>query len=265
MKKILFIILTLSSFILTAPAQNFEVAPTRLDFNLEPGQAGQMAINIINHSTKKKDYTVTLSDFIVDSLNNITYANAGKTTRTLQNWINVNPAFFSLEPNQNTQINVIVSPPSGEEGNSTHWGMLFIQEAAEKNEMMGADRSTRAGVVINPGIGVYVVQSPASYKKESAKIFNLREIEKNKKLAADVRNTGDKVLNAKVSLIISNLQTAEEITLDPVETSIIPGVKKTVELNLPDSLPVGSYSITCVLDYSPDKDLEGVMMDYTIQ
>lgn len=263
--KALFIILAFWLFVQHIQAQNFEVAPTRLDFNLEPGQAGQMEVNIVNHSPKKKDYTVVLSDFLVDSLNNITYKTAGETRRTLKDWVSITPAYFSLDPNQSAKINVLISTPAGEAGNATKWGMLFIQEVAERNEMVAADKSTRAGVIINPSIGVYVIQAPASYKNESAVISNFRETEKNKKLAVDVKNTGDKVLNAKVSLIVSNLQTAEELTMEPVMVTLIPGVKKTVELVLPDGLSPGNYSLTSVLDYSPDKDLEGVLMDYTIQ
>jgi len=73
------------------------------------------------------------------------------------------------------------------------------------------------------------------------------------------------LIKGKVYLIISDLQTAEETQLDPREFTILPGVSKTLELSLPENMAPGLYTLTAVLDYSPDKDLEGVIMDYEIE
>ena len=248
-----------------ASAQKFEVAPTRLDFEMEPGQNGQMVVNILNHADNKKSYTVTLNDFVIDSTGRMDYLDAGSTAKTINNWVTISPAFFDLQPNESTKITVTMRVPSGNEGNATRWGMLFIQEVAEQNETIGADKSTKAGVTINPAIGVYILQSPASYQNEAATISNFQMGENDKKMTADIKNTGDKILQVKVYLIISDLQTAEEITLSPVEFTIVPGVKKVIALDLPENLNNGDYTITGVLDYSPNKDLEGVIMDYTKQ
>ncbi|PTN10553.1 hypothetical protein [Mangrovibacterium marinum] len=263
-KQLLSTLLLILSFS-ALEAQNFEVAPTRLDFNLEPGQNGRMQLNIINHASSPKDYTINLSDFVVDSLNNVDYKPVGSTQRTLESWLSISPTFFTLQPNESTKIDITISTPAGEEGNATKWGTLFIQEVEEQNEMLAADKSTKAGIIINPSIGVYVIQSPASGQNESATISNFRETAQSGTLAADIKNTGDKVLMAKVSLIVSNLQTAEENTLEAVEINLLPGVKKTVELKLPDNMLPGDYSITAVLDYSPNKDLEGALLDYTVK
>lgn len=265
MKKRILLSLIFIASVTAVWAQNFEVAPTRLDFNLEPGQNGRMQLNIINHSSSPKKYTISLNDFTVDSLNNFTYLPGGSSSRSLVNWASISPSFFSLQPNESTKIDVTISTPVGIDGNATKWGMLFIQEVQEQNEMLHADKSTKAGIIINPSVGVYVIQSPASAKTESATISNLHEVEAGKVLSAEVKNTGETVLSAKVSLIISNLQTAEETSLEPVTVSLLPGVKKSVELKLPDMLLPGDYSITAVLDYSPNKDLEGVIMEYTVK
>ncbi len=261
MKKTVLLIV-LMSLMQMLWAQKFEVAPTRLDFEMEPGQNGQMMVNIVNHADTKKSYTVTLNDFVVDSVGNMDYLDAGTTRKTLNDWVTVTPNFFELQANESRKISVTLRVPGGPEGNASRWGMLFIQEVAEQNTIIAADKNTKAGVTVNPAIGVYVLQAPASYQNEAAEISNFRFIEDDVKLGVDIKNTGDKILNAKVYLIISNLLTAEEKTMEPVNFTIVPGVKKTIELLLPGDMAKGEYTITGVLDYSPNKDLEGVIIDY---
>jgi len=246
-------------------AQRFEVAPTRMDFNLEPGQNGQMMLNIKNHMDKKKSYSLVLSDWEVNEDGTVTYLPSGTSEKSCSDWITLNPPFFELQPNESRKIAVIMRVPDDPAAQSSRWSMLFVQEAKEQNETMSADKSTKAGVTINPSVGVYVFQTPASYNNVAATISNFRDVEKGSTVAVDVKNIGDVLIKGKVYLIISDLQTAEETQLDPREFTILPGVSKTLELSLPENMAPGLYTLTAVLDYSPDKDLEGVIMDYEIE
>jgi P pilus assembly chaperone PapD len=246
-------------------AQRFEVAPTRMDFNLEPGQNGQMMLNIKNHMDMKKSYSLVLSDWEVNEDGTVTYLPAGTSEKSCSDWITLNPPFFELQPNESRKIAVIMRVPDDPAAQSSRWSMLFVQEAKEQNETMSADKSTKAGVTINPSVGVYVFQTPASYNNVAATISNFRDVEKGSTVAVDVKNIGDVLIKGKVYLIISDLQTAEETQLDPREFTILPGVSKTLELSLPENMAPGLYTLTAVLDYSPDKDLEGVIMDYEIE
>ncbi len=246
-------------------AQRFEVAPTRMDFNLEPGQSGQMMLNIKNHMDSKKSYTMVLSDWEVSEEGNVSYLPAGTSAKSCSDWVTINPPFFELQPNESRKVSIIMRVPDDPSANTTKWSMLFVQEAKEQNETMSADKSTKAGVTINPSVGVYLFQTPASYNNVAATISNFRDVEKGKTVAVDVKNIGDVLVKGKVYLIISDLQTAEETQLDPREFTILPGVNRTLELSLPENMAPGLYTLTAVLDYSPDKDLEGVIMDYEIE
>lgn len=264
----LFTILTLI-FILSgamvSKAQRFEVAPTRLDFNLEPGQNGQMMLNIKNHVDKKKTYSLVLSDWEVNEDGDVTYLPAGTSDKSCADWITISQPFFELQPNESKKVALIMRVPDDPKAQATKWTMLFVQEAKEQNETMSADKSTKAGITVNPSVGVYVFQSPASYNNSAATISNLRNLEKGKTVAVDVKNIGDALIQGKVYLIISDMQTAEETQLEPREFTVLPGVKKVINLSLPDDMAPGLYTLTAVLDYSPDKDLEGVIMDLEIE
>ncbi|MCL3782456.1 DUF916 domain-containing protein [Prolixibacteraceae bacterium JC049] len=262
--KLLLVLLVLGvSFV--AKAQKFEVAPTRIDFNLELGQNGQSFVNVKNHANKKKKYTVTLSDWTVSESGDIKYLPANTSPRSCADWITITPAVFELQPNESTKISVVMRVPNKEEAQTTKWGMLFVQEVEEQSATAGGDKSTKAGIKVNPSIGVYLLQAPDSYNNESATIDNMHEKEKGKSVEVDVANTGDKILKSKVYLIVSDLQTADEITMEPIEVTLLPGVKKSIVLQLPETMKAGNYSLTGVLDYSPNQDLEGVVMDYTVE
>ena len=45
-------------------AQDFEVAPVKLDFHVEPGDNQTKTINVKNHGNQKVTYMVVLADFI---------------------------------------------------------------------------------------------------------------------------------------------------------------------------------------------------------
>lgn len=263
LKLVLFILLI--NTVECAFTQKFEVAPTRMDFNLEAGQSGQMILNIKNHADVKKSYTITTSDWVVDEKGKITYAPANSTARSCADWVSITPAMFELQPNEMRKVKVIVKVPKLKEANATKWAILLVREVKEQNSTIGGDKSTSAGVTINPSIGVYIFQSPESYSNESASIDNFKEVEKNKVMSVDIMNTGDKIIKGKVYMIISNMETAEEKQLKAIEITLLPGVRKTVKLKLPDDIASGSYSFTGVLDYSPDKELEGVIMDYVVE
>lgn len=265
MKKIVFILFCFVFCFASTFAQKFEIAPTRMDYNLEPGQSGRMILYVTNQSDKKRSYITILNDWNITEDGKIDYSDPNTTERSCADWITITPAFFELAPNEQKKISVLLKVPENENAKSTKWAMLFVQEAIEKNETIGGDKNTSAGITVNPGIGVYIFQSPDSNNNSSAVIKNLRKSDIENELIVDVTNTGDKIIIGKVYLIISDLQKAEENQLEPKEFTILPGVSRTLSLDLPENMEKGAYSIASVLDYSEDKDLEGVVMDYEVK
>jgi len=265
MKKSVLLIAMLCMFYLNIKAQEFEIAPTRMDFNLEPGQNGVMVLNVTNHSDKKRNYITVLNDWTIEESGNINYLNPGTTERSCTEWVTVTPSFFELAPNESKKINVLMKVPLSEIANSTKWAMLFVQEVIEKFETIGGDKTTSAGITVNPSIGVYVFQSPDSYNESNATISNFRKSEIQNEFKADVKNTGDKIIQGKIYLVITDLQKAEENQTEPKEFTLLPGVSRSLSMILPQNLEKGLYSIAAVLDYSDDKDLLGVVMDYEVR
>lgn len=264
MRKILLPLLLLATIALPlrSLAQDFEVAPVRLDFNAEPGENQTKVINIKNHSNRKASYVVAISDFLPGSDGKRQLLPPSTTRRSAANWLNINPSFFELNPGDQIPIQVSMLVPGDEYGAA--WCMLYVQPTREQTAW-DADKALGAGVMVSGRIGVTVYQSPSSNTNHSIKVTSLNEITKEgdtkRKFAATLDNLGDKVTKCKVHLIASNISTAEEKQFPSFEVETFPKMTRTVEVELPQSeLSPGQYAIAVIVDYGSRFALEGAQM-----
>ncbi|MGE0079187.1 MAG: hypothetical protein AB7S48_15115 [Bacteroidales bacterium] len=241
--------------------QDFEVAPVRLEFDAEPATSQTKVINIRNHSNKKVSYTIAIADFIPSSDGLKKTLPPNSTKRSCANWLNINPLFFELNPNDDIQVQVTMLVPGSEYG--TSWCMLYIQPAREQTSW-NADKSIGAGISVTGRIGVQVYQSPKSNTSQSIKINNLLEItqpqDTARKFSATVENLGDRVTNCKVFLMASNMSNADEVQFPEFECEVFPKLSRNVELVLPNTLPTGTYALAAIVDYGPKFPLEGAQI-----
>lgn len=257
--------ITLCSAILAlsqASAQDFEVAPIRMDFNAEPNENQTRVINVKNHSNHKTSFIVSISDFIPESDGTRKPMPPNTTRRSAANWININPSFFELNPGDQIPIQVTMLVPGDEYGAA--WCMLYIQPTRERLSW-SADKALGAGVTVSGRIGVLVYQSPSSNTNHSVKVTNLSEIASSdpdsRRFSATIENLGDKVTLCKVFLIASNVHTAEEKQLPAIDVETFPRMTRNVELSLPKAnLPPGKYSVAVIVDYGPRFALEGAQI-----
>jgi len=245
-----------------AHSQDFEVAPVRLDFNVEPGESQTKVINVKNHSNKKTTYMVLINDFLPSTDGKRQIMPPNTTRRSAATWLNINPSFFELNPGDQIPIQVSMLVPGDEYGAA--WGMLYIQQAEEQTSW-SADKALGAGVKVSGRIGVVLYQSPASNSNYSVKVTTIQEITKpediNRKFSATLDNLGDKVTNCKIHLIASDIRTAEEKQFPSFEVETFPKMTRTVEVELPKGeLPPGKYALAIIVDYGPRYALEGAQI-----
>lgn len=260
----LFMILILSEAVL---AQDFEIAPVRLDFNAEPGENQTKVINITNHSNKKASFIVAISDFLLGSDGKRQMMPPNTTRRSAANWLNINPSFFELNPGEQLPVQVTILVPGDEYG--AVWAMLYVQPTKEQTSW-DADKNLGAGVMVSGRIGVTVYQSPSSNKNHSIKVTNLIEVtgaeDVVRKFSATLDNLGDKVTTCKVHLIASNINTSEEKQFPSFEVETFPKMTRNVEVELPNGqLPAGKYAIAVIVDYGSKFALEGAQLVIDIE
>lgn len=261
LSRVLFTLLfTISIFSLAA--QDFEVAPVRLDFNTEPGENQTKTINVKNHGNKKTSYVVILNDFLPSSDGERKLQAPNTTRRSAAKFININPSFFELNPGEQIPIQVTMLIPADEFGAA--WCMLFVQPTKEQTAW-SADKTLGAGVTVSGRIGVMVYQSPGSNTNHSIKVTSFTETtlkgSEDRTFQATIDNLGEKVTQCRAFLIASNIQTSEEKQFAPLNVETFPKMSRNLILSLPkNELKPGKYALAVVVDYGPRYSLEGAQI-----
>ncbi|NOU19350.1 MAG: hypothetical protein HOO91_17475 [Bacteroidales bacterium] len=258
---ILVVFLTLVLLHKNLGAQDFEVAPVKLEFNAEPGENQTKTITVRNHSNKKESFLIVMSDFLPSSSGAINYLAPNSTKRSCANWLNINPSFFELNPNDEIPIQISMMVPNDQY--SAAWCVIYIQSAQEQSSW-NAEKNLGTGMIVTGRIGLLIYQSPKSNTNHSLKISNLVEVtklgDKERVFSATIENLGEKITKSKAYLIASNMKTAEEKQLPPSEFEVFPKLSRTIELRLPNLLVPGSYSLAAILDYGTKYSLEGTQI-----
>lgn len=241
-------------------AQDFEVAPVYVNFQVEPGNSETRKVTIINHGDRAQTFNLTLSDYEIDENGSTKKVKDGQPERSLKEVLTFSPSVLELPPNGKGAVDLILTVPSGDY--NTKWGIVSV-EATKERVADQVDKSLATGVIISPRIAIFVNQSPRSNNKYSAKILSFTEItepgDKRRKFSAVVHNTGDKIIKAKTKLLLANIQTGEEKEITDAEETVYPGTKKTIEFSIAPPAP-GKYALAVILDYGHNTNLEGAQI-----
>lgn len=263
--KIKQILLALGTiFCMNAMAQDFEVSPLKLSFTAEPGESQTKFITLKNHSGKTETFMFKLNDMNIDANGSIQYLESGSLRYSVADWISIAPSFFELGPQEEKQVAVTMQQPTNEFGSK--WGILFVYTAQEQTAF-DADKSVHAGVNVSARIAITVTQTPGSNKNYRATISNLSETtadnQTTRTFSAMVNNLTELITECHVSMIATNLETEEEIVIDPITFQLYPRASRRVQLEFNKPLKKGRYSLAAILDYGTrgsQNNLEGTQI-----
>lgn len=241
-------------------SQDFEIAPIRLNYISNPGETLTKTIAVRNHSNKKETITLRQRDYLIYRDGKMDVLPAESTKNTIARWITINPSYVTLEPNEEMLVQVTMQAP--QDDYSSKWGIISFESAAEQTTFT-ADKSVKTGIAVLGRIDVYLTYNPLGVS-DKVGINNIQEITKpgdtDRVFQVNIENIGDKITNCKVYLIASNLATGEEKRFPTSELSAYPQSSRTIELNLPNGLEPGQYSLAAILDHSGSSTLKGTQM-----
>ncbi len=259
--KTLFLTFVLLISYLVSNAQDFEVAPVVMNFDANPGQIQKKKMTIRNHANIKQTFTFNFGDYEINEEGKKVRMPAGKSKRSCASWITVSPTVLTLNPNEEREVTVLMTVPKNEF--STRWGMIYVQ-AAKEQEAREVDKQMATGIKVTPRIAVLVSQSPKSNTNYKGKIYGLKDVTTAKDTVkvfnVTVENTGDKIFEANVQLLLGDLATAKERKFTPKKHRVFPGEKRTFTLTLPNDLPKGKYGLAALLNYGHNTAIEGTQM-----
>ncbi|HEY9115172.1 MAG TPA: hypothetical protein VIN10_10765 [Bacteroidales bacterium] len=270
MKTMKSLLITLSILIVmllfgNVNAQELEVSPAKLYFTANPGSSQTQQVLVRNKGTKEQSFIFNLGDWLTDESGEIKYFKPGTTPRSCTEWITVSPSLITLQPNESGRINVTMLVPN--DNPSTKWAMLFVESAVEQTGPGAIDKTVQMGMQLSARIAIPIFQSPNSNTLYKATLEGLKEKldGENRSYTTKVINLGDKILNCKVYFTFSNLTTAEEISSDPIEFSLLPDSNKDISYTLDKKLEKGKYSVAAILDYGYNDELEGIQVDIEVK
>lgn len=247
-------------------AQELEVSPTTLMFNANPGSSQTKQVFVRNKAAVEQSYIFNLADWLIDESGETKYFSPGTTGRSCTEWITVSPALVTLQPNESARVNVTMLVPEGNQ--STKWAMLFVESAVEKTGAEAVDKNVQMGLQLSARIAIPIYQSPDAntlYKGTLEGLTETKDKEGNMAFETLAINLGDKILNCKVFFTFSNLETAEEITSNAIEFSLLPESNKKLSYSVTEALKPGTYSVAAILDYGHNEQLEGIQLDIEVK
>jgi P pilus assembly chaperone PapD len=245
-------------------SQDFEVGPAKLNYDCEPGQIQTKTMTIRNHANSKQQFVLISADIKLDTVKN--QKATTPNIKSCKDWLTITPSFFDLNPNETKEVKVVMQVPPGE---SATKGAVIYVSATEEQTALGADVQMKSSIKVRPRIAVKVIQSPRSNTNYSAALSNLKEVtqpqDSVRSFQVKVLNNGDKVLDGKMYLVLSNLETAKEFKEKPQKLTLFPGVSQTMTLHMPKNVPAGKYSLAAILDYGNNSALEAVQMNIEVK
>jgi len=267
MNKIIILLIVFSCyFINTISSQDFEIAPVKMEFKVNPEESQTKILSIKNHANFKTSFTISFADFIIDKNGNKQAVKKNSTRTSCTDWITPGKTFFDINPNEQLQIKITMQPPADDF--TTRWALMYVQTVKEQTSFDVDKSSIGAGINLSGRISVDIFREPETPLEANLKIKDLRE-QKNENnegrtFVADILNLGKNIANCKITFIASDLNTAEEIEFEPIRLISYPGFDREVKFELPSTMPPGKYSFVALLDYGKTTTIKGTRLKKTL-
>lgn len=249
-------------FLLQANAQNISVSTAQIKFNLEPGEVHSTTFEVKNTGTTQESINLSLGDWQLDADGNTNYFAPNTTENSCANWMTISPTFLELAPNESQKVKVQMLVP--DDGISTRWAIIFVERALEQTSMASADRDLRFGIETVTRLGIPVYQAPRKSGVYKGAVASLEEIKAGLKYKANLKNIGDKVIDGKVHLTFSNVETGEEIEAPIQKIIILPNSSRNYDFDIP-KLKKGTYLMAVIFEYHEDEQLVGKQLQIKIE
>lgn len=244
-----------------ALGQGFTVQPTQHELDLEPGQSTVIEITVKNTTDVHQVYNLYVGDWTMSEEGAPQYFDKTGANTSCADWVTLEETLVELAPNESKRIPITFIVPAGESGSK--WAAVLVEPAVEQLEPDLVDNAVVTGGRATIRIGVPIFLNPSSDNSEQAVIYGLKEAQ-DKVFTSTVHNKGGKVIRGNIYTTLSNVETGEEVQLKPFEVLVLPGLKRDIQFRLPETVAKGNYLLTCILDYSEEKDYEGTRMEITI-
>ncbi len=237
-------------------AQGISMSPTRLFFTGNPGETVSQPVILSNSSTADYVFNINLKDWKREEDGNKVYFDANTLANSNASWISTVESSVNLPAKTDREIIVTMKIPSDASTSEVTNSMLFFTQIGKQKDI--AEQQKGIGIIALFEFGLHVYYTPVGNSTKSLDIISINEVRDedtpSRKVAIGIENDGNVVNDATVELELTNTTTGEEIKLDPINISMMPGAEQVVSFQLPQELS-GTFLGVSIIKMAGTNDL----------
>jgi len=246
------------------------ISPSRVRFNVLPGKSKTHQIKINNDTKEAKSFRVKFNDFNMNEHGKSQFVEPGNGKYGISNWVSVSPSYIELAPGEKREVTITIDVPDDEAGKKAAWGIMMIEEAAERKTLDYAQNNSDQisfGIVPTLAFGVFLYQNPPGVSSNEVEIqdFLIEQQEEKYFVNIDAKNVGTGIAYCKAYVELTNLNTGDQEKLLVKSFTIVPELTRVFSFELPEQLKNGKYSAVGVIDYGNHEEIEAAELEFEIK
>lgn len=259
MRNNLFSLIVLLLFLVTSPiiAQGISMSPTRVFFTGNPGET--VTESVILHNTAVSDYifNINYKDWKREIDGNKIYFEPNTLKNSNSLWLSTLENTVIVPAGATKEILVSMQIPENASTSEVTNSMLFFTQLPIQEDKTTSS-NTGLGIITLFEFGLHVYYTPPANKIKSLEIRNIEELidesNSNKIIAVSISNDGNLVNDATVAFELTNLDSGEELNLEPISISMMPNTKQIVKFILPEGI-LGNYLGVSIIKMAGTNDM----------
>lgn len=232
------------------------MSPTRLFLTGNPGETITEPVILSNSSDKDYVFNINFKDWEREENGNKIYYEPGSLKNSNASWLSTFESNVNIPAGTTKEILVSMQIPKDASKSALTNSMLFFTQISTQSDKTQA--TSGIGIIALFEFGLHVYYTPPSNSLKSMEITAIEEITNDisdeKRVAISIINDGNTVNDATVQFELTNIETGEEIKLDPKPISSMPGTAQVIHFILPKDIS-GKYLGVTIIKMAGTNDL----------
>lgn len=214
------------------------------------GESRNGVIEIKNISKTEQSVQIYQKDYWYSHTGESKHDEPGTTERSNAKWLNINPTFLTLKPEETALVNYEMKIPSVDSLKGTYWSVIMVEGIKPPDTS-----KVKTGIKINTVVR-YAVQIITNIGDTGERNMQFLNFELTKEdtitvLQVAFQNIGERILKPELGIEVFNLDGDSQGVIKADRRKIYPGTSAVVELDL-SKLAVGLYSGVLIADCDED-------------
>lgn len=254
--RLAFFLLCIQAIAPNAAAQGVSMSPTRLFFTGNPGEVVKQTVVMHNSSDNDYIFNINLQDWNRKEDGTKVYFEPKSLMHSNAAWITTLETNLNLPAKATQEVVVTMEIPADASPVELTNSMLFFTQIGKQNDTPKLDKGI--GIIALFEFGLHIYYTPPANKNISLEIMSIQDTltSEDKTQSVEIRlfNDGNVVNDAAVELELTNTVSGEEIKLDAINISMMPGTYQTIVHKLPNQLK-GTYLGVIIVKMAGSNDL----------